>query len=233
MWIRKTDQSSLFRQENNTLNISKSFVISHMLTYVPYFLTGSSAASEKSRFDNMDTVACLTKQRQQQEEGGQALRQHKNIQKNLSDTPEWISLHQEGQANKIVTSTGKLIPQCLDLAMHRSVNKTRTSGNGDENQKAQGSFINKKPKVKEGVNNLMSENHHSESNTRNNLSAGNSLQWMKEKHTPSEAGGNEQHNSKPHGSERFGCSAARTALRNKLRYIVPVLPLPHSRERRK
>ncbi|XP_063880940.1 RNA helicase Mov10l1-like isoform X2 [Scylla paramamosain] len=192
----------------------------------------SSVASEESESDNKDTMACHSKQKHEQEKGRQALSQHKNIQQDFSNSPEWVGLHHEGKANKVVTPTTKLIPRCLDLAVYRSANRDKTSGNRNKELEAEGSFTNENPSMKEDVSNFMCGNYHLENKKRNNLTVGNSLQWMKEKHTPSEFGGNEQHrNSKAHPSERFGSSVAHTTLKNKVDYVVPVLPLPHSREK--
>lgn len=164
-------------------------------------------------------MACINKQKHQQGKEGQVLTQPMNFEEDFSNSPERIRQCHIGKANQIVTPTTRLIPRCLDLAVYRSANRAKTSGSTDEELNAESGITNEKPNGR-GVHNLMCESHHLENNIRNNLSVGNSLQMMKEK----------QHNSKTHSGERFGCN---DTLKNKLGYVVPVLPLPRSGEKSK
>ncbi|MPC29800.1 RNA helicase Mov10l1 [Portunus trituberculatus] len=111
-------------------------------------LTGNSVASEESGFDNKDTIACIGKQRHQQEMEGPALSQPKNFQQDFSNSSERIGLHHIGKNDQIVTSTTKLIPRCLDLAVYRSANGAKRSGSRDGKLNAESSVTNEKPSAK-------------------------------------------------------------------------------------
>lgn len=185
--------------------------------------------TQESGLCSIDKVGCLSKQMHQKKETEQPLCEHKSGVQELPNTEKSVDPHHEWKVHKVNTPFSKLIPRSLDLAVCRSANRAKLSGNNDKTVERVEILSNEKPFIKKDV---VYENHHWKNDKKNKSPDGNSYKWAKEDHIFSEVCGNEQNkSSKEIQSRKFESDAAHSTVKNKTCYVIPVLPFCHSKKK--